>query len=251
MNATYPLTAQRYFSTITIVLEKITQFREFINNSKHSKAASLALLLFLTAAIPLTAYVAQQQQDIRQRAQTAPITPATPPIPGARVTYNLTAGWNPIGVPVHTTTTPFEVLAATGNQCTVLVGIDPVSQQIFFYALFPLESPNILTGITGGQGYVIYCNTNAVATFTLEGPVVADISTLYAGIQLVTVPLLQDGMLAEQFLREVAIRQPGRSCPAVVRYDRTTGDWTTVHIIGTLENNFPMSSKEGFMVWCQ
>ena len=49
----------------------VKRFREFILAPSHSRTISAVVILIIAAAIPLTVLVAQQQQEIRQRAATA------------------------------------------------------------------------------------------------------------------------------------------------------------------------------------
>lgn len=59
----------------------VQSYSRFITDPKSQKVLNLTLLLVIVAAIPLTVFITQQQNDLRQRAEGLPVTPATPPQP--------------------------------------------------------------------------------------------------------------------------------------------------------------------------
>lgn len=56
-------------------------YSRFISSPKRQKFLNITLLLVIAIAIPLTVFITQQQNDLRQRAEGFPVTPATPPQP--------------------------------------------------------------------------------------------------------------------------------------------------------------------------
>lgn len=171
--------------------------------------------------------------------------------PDFSVNIPLESGWNSIAIPVNVNLTPQDLIVRTGNSCTVIISFDPsdgiLSQS---YSLNPIPLlPNTLNKIKPLSGYFIYCNNPANISFLGSAP--NSIPTLYQGSQLISVPFSKNNILAEAFLQEVVTREPNLSCPSVTKYNQTTGEWDITHLLGSVENNFPLSSTAGYMVWCE
>lgn len=56
------------------------RIKEFFTSPQYAKRRNTLLLLLLVVAIPLTVFIAQQQQELRQRAQQEPLTPPSPSV---------------------------------------------------------------------------------------------------------------------------------------------------------------------------
>jgi|GEM_PF-2892897 len=52
-------------------MNPLKRFFQFVGNPSHSRTLGILAILVMVAAVPLTVYIAQQRQEVRQRAQTA------------------------------------------------------------------------------------------------------------------------------------------------------------------------------------
>lgn len=84
----------------------VKSYSRFITDPKHQKALNLTLLVIIAAAIPLTVFISQQQNDLRQRAEGFPTTPPLPQSPYA-CTYSESSFQNTLGDTTMPAGTPF------------------------------------------------------------------------------------------------------------------------------------------------
>lgn len=166
--------------------------------------------------------------------------------PKESITYNLSAGWNAIGIPVNPSITPAQLLAATDGKCTWVQTFNDNDGQLKVFNTEPgKEILNSLTTINSSQAYLIKCAS--ATSFVLTGPAVTAMPTLIAtNTNWVSLPKGRT-ISALEFLSTVSTSS--LRCIDVARYDGATDHWTTHQSI-TSDNDFQMNDKEGYVVKC-
>jgi len=195
----------------------VNTFREKVANViekiKGNKKLSLLAILLLVAAVPLTVFIAQQTQDIRQQANTNQATITVTPntiAAGGNVAVNWTIAQPtnaptavpttiPTVVPPTPTNTPIPTAVPTAtpvpptpttNPCPMYRRATSVSGNTQTVTLTPVAPNSIrqlqFTQITNANVSVQYADSNMTAPFTYTHPENANSTSVTFTIQKIT-----------------------------------------------------------------
>lgn len=185
----------------------------------------------------------------------------------AQISYNLSAGWNFIGL-AHTITspiTPASILEPYSQTCFAIAQYIPRDNKYKMFYVDNVANEDPITSIEGGKTYFIYCDQNTDFRLSLQpSPFMWSglINTLdaltvtYRGYKYFVMPAPSDttSTKADAFIQEATLKltQAGKSstCVRLYKFNTSENIWAYFHTGDGADKNFDIKKEEGYILGC-